>query len=48
VLYRTYPAASVHPSKYQQQPRGPKQAPPKRTASQHGKHVSTAKRIAQR
>ena len=41
-------AASVHLSRYQQHPRGPKKKPPARTAYQNGKHVSTAKRLAQR
>jgi hypothetical protein len=41
-------AASVHLSKYRQHPRGPKKAYPERTAYQNGKHVSTAKLIAQR
>ena len=41
-------ASSVTLSKYQKQPRGPKKAPPERTAYQNGKHVSTAKLIAQR
>jgi hypothetical protein len=41
-------AASVNLSKYQKHPRGPKKAPPERTAYQNGKHVSTARLIAQR
>jgi hypothetical protein len=41
-------ASSVHLSKYQKHPRGPKKTPPKRTAYQNGKHVSTAKLLAQR
>jgi hypothetical protein len=41
-------AASVHLGKYQKHPRGPKKTPPERTAYQNGKHVSTAKLIAQR
>jgi IS4 transposase len=41
-------AASVNLSKYQKHPRGPKKAPPERTAYQNGKHVSTAKLLAQR
>jgi DDE family transposase len=41
-------AASVHLSKYRKHPRGPKKAYPERTAYQNGKHVSTAKLIAQR
>jgi hypothetical protein len=41
-------AASVQLSKYQKHPRGPKKVPPERTAYQNGKHVSTAKLLAQR
>jgi hypothetical protein len=41
-------AASVKLSRYQKHPRGPKKAPPERTAYQNGKHVSTAKLLAQR
>jgi hypothetical protein len=41
-------AASVTLSKYQKHPRGPKKKPPERTAYQNGKHVSTAKLLAQR
>jgi len=41
-------AASVQLASYQQQPRSPKKAPPERTADQKGKHVSTAKLLAQR
>jgi hypothetical protein len=41
-------AASVNLAKYQKHPRGPKKAPPERTACQNGKHVSTAKLLAQR
>jgi hypothetical protein len=41
-------ASSVHLSRYQKHPRGPKKKPPKRTAYQNGKHVSTAKLLAQR
>ncbi len=41
-------ASSVNLSKYQKHPRGPKKKPPKRTPYQNGKHVSTAKLIAQR
>lgn len=41
-------ASSVNLSKYQKHPRGPKKKPPERTAYQNGKHVSTAKLIAQR
>jgi hypothetical protein len=41
-------ASSVNLSRYQKHPRGPKKKPPKRTAYQNGKHVSTAKLLAQR
>jgi hypothetical protein len=41
-------ASSVHLSRYQKHPRGPKKKPPERTAYQNGKHVSTAKLLAQR
>jgi hypothetical protein len=41
-------ASSVHLSRYQKHPRGPKKQPPERTAYQNGKHVSTAKLLAQR
>jgi IS4 transposase len=41
-------ASSVNLSRYQKHPRGPKKKPPERTAYQNGKHVSTAKLIAQR
>ena len=41
-------AASVNLSRYQKHPRGPKKAPPERTAYQNGKHLSTAKLLAQR
>jgi hypothetical protein len=41
-------AASVNLAKYQKHPRGPKKAPPERTAYQNGQHVSTAKLIAHR
>jgi hypothetical protein len=41
-------AASVNLSKYRKHPRGPKKKPPERTPYQNGKHVSTAKLIAQR
>ena len=41
-------AASVNLSRYQKHPRGPKKKPPKRTPYQNGKHVSTARLIAQR
>ena len=41
-------AASVNLSRYQKHPRGPKKKPPERTAYQNGKHISTAKLLAQR
>jgi IS4 transposase len=41
-------AASVHLTRYQKHPRGPKKKPPERAPYQHGKHVSTARLIAQR
>ena len=41
-------AASVNLSKYQKHPRGPKKKPPERMPYQNGKHVSTAKLLAQR
>jgi Transposase DDE domain len=41
-------ASSMNLARYQKHPRGPKKQPPERTAYQHGKHVSTAKLIAQR
>src|ERR671936_384277 len=41
-------ASSVNLSRYQKHPRGPKKEPPERTAYQNGKHVSTAKLLAQR
>jgi hypothetical protein len=41
-------ASSVTLSSYQKHPRGPKKKPPERTAYQNGKHVSTAKLLAQR
>ena len=41
-------ASSMHLARYQKHPRGPKKQPPERTAYQHGKHVSTAKLLAQR
>jgi IS4 transposase len=41
-------AASVNLSRYQKHPRGPKKKPPERTPYQNGKHVSTAKLLAQR
>jgi hypothetical protein len=41
-------ASAVNLSRYQKHPRGPKKKPPERTAYQNGKHVSTAKLLAQR
>jgi IS4 transposase len=41
-------ASSVKLSRYQKHPRGPKKKPPERAPYQNGKHVSTAKLIAQR
>ena len=41
-------ASSVHLARDQKHPRGPKKKPPERTAYQNGKHVSTAKLLAQR
>jgi len=41
-------ASSVNLARYQKHPRGPKKTPPERTAYQNGKHVSTAKLLAQR
>jgi IS4 transposase len=41
-------ALSVQLSKYRKHPRGPKKAPPERTTYQNGKHVATAKLLAQR
>jgi len=41
-------ASSVNLARYQKHPRGPKKKPPARTAYQNGKHVSTAKLLAQR
>jgi hypothetical protein len=41
-------ASSVTLSRYQKHPRGPKKKLPERTAYQNGKHVSTAKLLAQR
>ena len=46
VLYAM--ASSVNLSRYRKHPRGPKQKPPERTAYRNGKHVSTAKLLAQR
>jgi Transposase DDE domain len=41
-------AVSVNLSRYQKHPRAPKKTPPERTTYQNGKHVSTAKLLAQR
>jgi IS4 transposase len=41
-------ASAVNLARYQKHPRGPKKKPPERTAYQNGKHVSTAKLLAQR
>jgi len=41
-------ASSVNLSRYQKHPRGPKKKPPERTTYQNGKHVSTAKLLAQK
>jgi IS4 transposase len=41
-------ATSVDLSRYQKHPRGPKKKPPERAPYQYGKHISTAKFIAQR
>jgi IS4 transposase len=41
-------AASVKLARYQKHPRGPKKKSPERTAYQNGKHVATAKLLAQR
>ena len=41
-------ASSVRLSRYQKHPRGPKKKPPERTPYENGKHVSTAKLLAQR
>ena len=41
-------AASVRLSRYQKHPRGLKKKPPERTPYENGKHVSTAKLLAQR
>lgn len=41
-------ASSVDLLRYQKHPRGPKKKPPERMAYQNGKHVSTAKLLAQR
>jgi IS4 transposase len=41
-------AASVKLSRYQKHPRGPKKKPPERAPYENGKHVSTAKLLANR
>jgi len=41
-------ASSVNLARYQKHPRGPKKPPPERPTYQNGKHVSTAKLLAQR
>ena len=41
-------ASSVNLARYQKHPRGPKKKTTERTAYQNGKHVSTAKLLAQR
>jgi hypothetical protein len=41
-------AASVDLARYQKHPRGPKKKPPERMPYENGKHVSTAKLLAQR
>jgi hypothetical protein len=41
-------ASSVDLARYQKHPRGPKKKPPARTPYENGKHVSTAKLLAQR
>jgi IS4 transposase len=41
-------ASSVKLSRYQKHPRGPKKKPPTRTPYENGRHVSTAKLLAQR
>jgi IS4 transposase len=41
-------ASSVNLARYQKHPRGPKKKPPARTTYQNGKHISTAKLLAQR
>jgi hypothetical protein len=41
-------ASSVKLSRYQKHPRGPKKKPPERTPYENGKHVSTAKILANR
>jgi IS4 transposase len=41
-------ASSVKLSRYQKHPRGPKKKPPERTPYENGKHISTAKILANR
>ena len=41
-------ASSVDLARYQKHPRGPKKKPPQRTPYENGKHVSTARLLAQR
>ena len=41
-------ASKVKRSRYQKHPRGPKKKPPERTPYENGKHVSTAKLLAER
>ena len=41
-------ASAVNLTRYRKHPRGPKKKPPERTAYQNGKHISTAKLLAQR
>jgi hypothetical protein len=41
-------ASSATLSQYRKHPRGPKKKPPERTAYKNGRHVATARRIAQR
>jgi hypothetical protein len=41
-------ASAVNLARYQKHPRGPKKPPPERSPYQNGKHVSTAKLLAQR
>jgi hypothetical protein len=41
-------ASSVKLSRYQKHPRGPKKKPPERTPYENGKHISTAKLLANR
>jgi IS4 transposase len=41
-------ARRIQLARYQKHPRGPKKKPPKKTKYEHGRHVSTAKLIAER